>query len=263
MDKEEKRNEAPVLDDIQIPERDDKYCPNASMYSRLISLLESLEGLERQESDFQSRWDLEWSRLQVEVEELDKILHSPTDDDEFGDAIDSSFQDCNEKLGLRKKELAAKLRSVVKLKRELDEVLTQDELIQYEIRSSELDNQIQKKHRQTCKHYDTYNALMEIKDLMLKEISLLNSISLQFQDAISSVDGRGKLIHSLEGILKGTQQKLEKVELTLQSEEKICDSIKENCTTAISEQRQNSSLLKLLQEERARNERLRAQITRT
>ncbi|XP_075522542.1 uncharacterized protein LOC142555522 isoform X3 [Primulina tabacum] len=220
-------------------------------------------GLARQESDFQSQWDLEWSRLQVEVEELDKILHSPTDDDEFGDAIDSSFQDCNEKLGLRKTELSAKLRSVVQLKRELDEVLTQDELIQYEIRSSELDNQIQKKHRQTCKHYDTYNALMEIKALMLKEISLLNSISLQFQDAISSVDGRGKLIHSLEGILKGTQQKLEKVELTLQSEEKICDSIKEKCTTAISEQRQNSSLLKLLQEERARNERLRAQITRT
>ncbi|XP_073301652.1 uncharacterized protein [Primulina huaijiensis] len=260
MGKDEKQNEAQVLDDIQIHERDDKYCPNSSMYSRLVSLLESLEGLERQESDFQSQWDLELSRLQVEVEELDKILRSPADY-EFGDAIDSSFQDCNEKLGLRKKELAAKLRSVVQLKRELDEMLTQDELIQYEIRSSELDNQIQKKHRQTCKHYDTYNALMEIKDLMLKEISLLNSISLQFQDAISSVDGRGKLIHSLEGILKGTQQKLEKVELTLQSEEKICDSIKEKCTTAISEQRQNSSLLKLLQEEHARNERLRAQIT--
>ncbi|XP_073301653.1 uncharacterized protein [Primulina huaijiensis] len=219
-----KQNEAQVLDDIQIHERDDKYCPNSSMYSRLVSLLESLEGLERQESDFQSQWDLELSRLQVEVEELDKILRSPADY-EFGDAIDSSFQDCNEKLGLRKKELAAKLRSVVQLKRELDEMLTQDELIQYEIRSSELDNQI------------------------------------QFQDAISSVDGRGKLIHSLEGILKGTQQKLEKVELTLQSEEKICDSIKEKCTTAISEQRQNSSLLKLLQEEHARNERLRAQIT--
>ncbi|XP_073138721.1 uncharacterized protein [Henckelia pumila] len=81
----------------------------------------------------------------------------------------------------------------------------------------------------------THNALMEVKDLMLKEISLLNSISLQFQDAVSSVDGRGKLIHSLEGILRGTQQKPEKVELTVQSEEKICDSIKEKCTTTISE----------------------------
>lgn len=164
---------------------------------------------------------------------------------------------------MRKKELAAKLRSVVQMKRELDEVPSQAELIQYEIRSSELNNQIQKKHGQTRKHYDTYNALMEIKDLMLKEISLLNSISLQFQDAISNVDGRFKLIQSLEEILKGTQQKLEKVEFTVQSEEQLCDSIKEKCTTAISKQRQNSSLLKLLKEERARNEMLRAEITRT
>ncbi|XP_073134473.1 uncharacterized protein [Henckelia pumila] len=258
-----KQKEAQVLDDIQIHKRADKYCPNSSMYSRLVSLLESLEGLEKQESDFQSRRNLEWSRLQVEVGELDEILCSATDDNECGDATDSSFQNCSEKLGLRKEELAAKLRSVVQLKRELDEVPSQAELIQYEIRSSELNNQIQKKHRQTRKLYDTYNALMEIKDLMVKEISLLNSISLQFQDAISSVDGRCKLIHSLEGILRGTQQKLEKVELTLQSEEKICDSIKEKCTAAISEQRQNSTLLKLLQEERARNERLRAQINRT
>ncbi|XP_073134475.1 uncharacterized protein [Henckelia pumila] len=245
-----KQKEAQVLDDIQIHKRADKYCPNSSMYSRLVSLLESLEGLEKQESDFQSRRNLEWSRLQVEVGELDEILCSATDDNECGDATDSSFQNCSEKLGLRKEELAAKLRSVVQLKRELDEVPSQAELIQYEIRSSELNNQIQKKHRQTRKLYDTYNALMEIKDLM-------------FQDAISSVDGRCKLIHSLEGILRGTQQKLEKVELTLQSEEKICDSIKEKCTAAISEQRQNSTLLKLLQEERARNERLRAQINRT
>lgn len=37
----------------------------------------------------------------------------------------------------------------------------------------------QEKHRQTRKHYDTYNALLEIKELMLKEISLLNSIDSQ------------------------------------------------------------------------------------
>ena len=35
----------------------------------------------------------------------------------------------------------------------------------------------QEKHRQTCKYYTTYNALLEIKELMLKETSLLNSIS--------------------------------------------------------------------------------------
>jgi hypothetical protein len=35
---------------------------------------------------------------------------------------------------------------------------------------------VQGKHRQTRKYYSTYNALLEIKELMLKETSLLNSI---------------------------------------------------------------------------------------
>ena len=35
---------------------------------------------------------------------------------------------------------------------------------------------VQGKHRQTRKYYATYNALLEIKELMLKETSLLNSI---------------------------------------------------------------------------------------
>ncbi|XP_057809016.1 uncharacterized protein LOC131023490 [Salvia miltiorrhiza] len=106
------------------------------------------------------------------------------------------------------KELATKLRSIVLLKRQLDEVPAQAELIQYELRLSELNTQIQKKLRQTRKHYDTYNALLEIKDLMLKETSLLNSINVQFQNAITSVDGRVKLTNSLEGISNGTQQLL-------------------------------------------------------
>lgn len=35
---------------------------------------------------------------------------------------------------------------------------------------------VQGKHRQTRKYYSSYNALLEIKELMLKETSLLNSI---------------------------------------------------------------------------------------
>lgn len=38
---------------------------------------------------------------------------------------------------------------------------------------------MQEKLRKTRKLYATYNALLEIKDLMLKETSLLNSINSQ------------------------------------------------------------------------------------
>ncbi|KAI3468288.1 hypothetical protein Pfo_024951 [Paulownia fortunei] len=259
MAKDENHQEADVLDEVRIlRERIDKECPN-SMGWRVVSLLESLKALEKQEFDFQSHRSSDCSRLQQEVDELDKMLHSGRDDED-SDKFHRSFQDSNERLESAKKELATELRSIVSLKRQLDEVPSPSELIQYELRFSELNTQIQKKLGQTRKHYDTYNALLEIKELMLKETSLLNSISLQFQNAITSADGRMKLINSLEGILNGTQQKLEKVQLALQSEQKFSDTIKEKYAAAISEQRQSSSLLKLFQEECARNERLRAQI---
>ncbi|KAG6409641.1 hypothetical protein SASPL_127682 [Salvia splendens] len=70
---------------------------------------------------------------------------------------------------------------------------------------------------------------------------------LQFDNAITSADGRIKLTNSLEGILNGTQQKLEKVQLTHELEQKSCNTIKEKYTAAISEQRRSSSLVKLFQ----------------
>ncbi|KAH6783731.1 hypothetical protein C2S52_008690 [Perilla frutescens var. hirtella] len=251
--------EPDVLEEVRIlSERIDKECPH-SMGRRVVSLLGSLKELEKQEIDFQSQRSSDCLRLQQDVDELDKMLNSGANYED-SDVFHYSLQDSSERLESAKKELATKLRSIVSLKRQFDEVPSQAELIQYELRLSELNTQIQKKLRQTRKHYDTYNALLEIKDVMLKETSLLNSISLQFQNAITSADGRIKLTNSLEGILNGTQQKLEKVQLTLESEQKSCDTIKEKYTTAISEQRRSSSLLKLFQEECARNERLRAQM---
>ncbi|KAK6119471.1 hypothetical protein DH2020_046787 [Rehmannia glutinosa] len=199
------QQDADVSDEVRIlRERIDKECPNSMGWS-VVSLLESLKALEKQEFDFRSQRSSDCSRLQQEIDELDKMLHSGRDDED-SDKFHHSFQESNCRLESAKQELAAKLRSIVSLKRQLGEVASQAELIQYELRFSELNTQIQKKLQQTRKHYDTYNALLEIKELMLKEISLLNSICLQFQNAITSADGRIKLINSLEGILNGTQQ---------------------------------------------------------
>ncbi|XP_052178638.1 uncharacterized protein LOC127792224 isoform X2 [Diospyros lotus] len=213
--------------------------------------------LERHASDLQSHCDSKASKLQADVNELENVMFCGKDGKNFSDCLDSSLHNSLERLNSAKRELAIKLREIVWLKRQLDDVPSQAELIQYEHRFSELDVQIQEKLRKTRKYYATFNALLEIKDLMLKETSLLNSISSQFQGAISSTAGRMKLIDSMEGILTGTQQKLEKVQLTLQAEQKICDAVKERYATAIAEQRSCYSILKDFQEECAKNERLR------
>ncbi|XP_044463115.1 coiled-coil domain-containing protein 93 isoform X1 [Mangifera indica] len=222
---------------------------------KLKSAIESLKALEKKESDLQSNCNAQRCKLEAEVIELEKKLAAGYDGSSLSDDLSESI----EKLNLAKRELAARLRDILCLKRKLGDVPSHPELIQYERRFSELYTHIQEKHQKTQKYYATYNALMEIKELMLKETSLLNSISSQFQDAITSPAGRMKLIDSMEKIVKGSQQKLEKVQLGLREEQKACDALKERHAAAIAEQRRCHSLLKAFQEECAENERLRIQ----
>ncbi|KAK2661090.1 hypothetical protein Ddye_007623 [Dipteronia dyeriana] len=230
------------------------------------------------------------SKLEAEIFQLEEKLATDDDSENLSDDLGEELK----KLDSAKRELAAKLREILCVRRKLGDVPSHSELIQYERRFSELYVQIQEKHQQTQKFYATYNALLEIKELMLKETSLLNSISsqnlglpfpvyniqssrlqilcakviftllncfvlhyLQFQDAITSTAGRMKLIDSMEKIAKGSQQKLEKVQLGLREEQKACDALKERYTTSIAEQRRCHSLINAFQEECAKNERLR------
>ncbi|KAL7187528.1 hypothetical protein ACSBR1_037583 [Camellia fascicularis] len=225
---------------------------------RLLSLSQSLKALEMQESEHKSNCNAKYSKLQAEVNELENIISCGNDDTNLSHGINHSLYNSLERLNSAKRELAVKLREIVLLKRQLDDVPSQEELIQYEHRFSELYVHIQEKLRQTRELYATFNAMLEIKDLMLKETSLLNSISSQFQDAITSTAGRTKLIDSMEGISKGTQQKLEKVQLALEAERNARDAVKQRYAAAIVEQRSCYSLLKAFQEECTKNERLRS-----
>ncbi|KDP32295.1 hypothetical protein JCGZ_13220 [Jatropha curcas] len=226
---------------------------------KLVRLLYSLKALERQESVLQSNYNAKRSQLEREVYELQEKIENVCDSEALSKNLDCLLAESLEQLNSAKKELAAKLRALLSIKRQIDDIPTQSELIQYERCFSELNVHIQEKHRQTRKYYATYNALLEIKELMLKETSLLNSISSQFQDALTSSDGRMKLINSMEGIAKGSQQKLQKVQVGLQEEQKACDALKKKYAVAMAEQRDCYALLKALQEECAKNEKLQSQ----
>ncbi|KAE8674315.1 Fidipidine, putative isoform 2 [Hibiscus syriacus] len=157
--------------------------------------------------------------MEVEVSDLEGKLATGSDSNMPPNSLDDSLNRSLEELNLAKRELTARLRAIVSIKRQLDNAPSQSELIQYEHRFSELSAHIQL--QQTRKLYATYNALLEIKDLILKETSLLNSINSQFQDAIAGPIGRMKLLESMEGIVKGRQQKLDKAQIGLQEELKI------------------------------------------
>ncbi|KAK1429584.1 hypothetical protein QVD17_11798 [Tagetes erecta] len=223
----------------------------------LLSLLQTLKVLEKQEAEGEISFSEEYSRLQLEVNELEEMIQS---NDEHGgkcaERVDRLLANAVDGLNSAKMALASKLREITSLKRQRDDMPTQAELIQYERRFSELNVHIQGKLRQTRKYYATYNALLEIKELMLKETSLLNSLSSQFHDALNSSSGRATLTSSMDGISKSIQQKLQNVQVTLQAEQKACEALKKKHAAANLEKRRCYSLLKAFQEECTRNARL-------
>nr|KAJ0202004.1 hypothetical protein LSAT_V11C600307530 [Lactuca sativa] len=101
---------------------------------------------------------------------------------------------------LQLEDLASKLREIISLKRQRDDIPTQAELIQYERRFSELNVHIQGKLWQTCKYYATYNALLETKELMLKETSLLNSMSSHLHDALKQCYGHHRGVGDVKAV---------------------------------------------------------------
>ncbi|XP_021746318.1 coiled-coil domain-containing protein 93 homolog isoform X3 [Chenopodium quinoa] len=197
---------------------------------------------------------IEETGIGSKVQKLVSLLKKSKEDLRIGngdndphDFLDCSIFDLSKKLKFAKKELSIKLRELVSLKRQLDELPIEAELVQYGRRFSELNVHMQDRLCQTRKYYETYNALLEIKDLMLKETSLLNSVDSQFADAIGDPAGRTKLIDSMEAIMKGIQQKLEKVQFGLQVEQKTLDTLREQYSAAIMDQRHCSVLLKNFQ----------------
>ncbi|KAL5190083.1 putative 2-oxoglutarate-dependent dioxygenase AOP1.2 [Glycine soja] len=145
-----------------------------SAAQKLVSLLTSLKDLKKQENYFQSNRDTKHSELQDDISELERKITNDCDTENLPDELYHSFSELIEKVNLMKKELAAKLREIVVLRRQIDDLPCQSE----------------------------------------------------FQEAFSSTDGRIKLVHSMEGIVKGNQQKLERVHVGLQDEEKICNDLK-------------------------------------
>merc|ERR1719171_2870086 len=109
--------------------------------------------------------------------------------------------------------LGQKGRQIASLQRQIDDIPTRAELMQYERRFRELYQQVASKSEETKKYYDSYNMLEEKKGYLTKEASLINSIHENFTK--SAGGSKDKLVESVEGLVKSVQQNLEKAQARL------------------------------------------------
>ena len=166
----------------------------------LQRLVERSTWLKLQQADFKKQCKVQLQQLQQQRKAQLEEEGGAEGGAEGGDTelakvrrVERLFEAESAKADQMRRLLGHKGRQIASLQRQIDEIPTRAELMQYERRFRELYQQLASKSEETKRYYDQYNILGEKQGYLTKEASLINSIHANFQ----KVDGSTSLRMSL------------------------------------------------------------------
>ncbi|XP_031815839.1 coiled-coil domain-containing protein 93 isoform X2 [Sarcophilus harrisii] len=168
--------------------------------------------------------------------------------------IDQQHKTEKEKLQKIRLLLARRNREIAILQRKIDEVPSRAELTQYQKRFIELYSQVSATHKETKQFFTLYNTLDDKKVYLEKEISLLNSIHENFQQAMASSAARDQFLRQMEQIVDGIKQNRMKLEKKKQENKMRRDQLNDEYLELLEKQRLYFKTVKEFKEECRKNE---------
>lgn len=227
---------------------------NDSTFKRLEELLTVHDGLKEQERSFREQCKSDLTLLQ---EKLQEIENGAPEEEE--DRL-KEYEEQKEAVARVRLQLAKKNRAIASLTRQLDDVPGRSELTQYQRRFMELYNQVSGKHKETKQYYTLYNTLDDTKLYLTTELSLLNSIQDNYNEAMASASGKEQFLKQFEAIVEGVKRNKSKVERRCAYEKNKRDTFSRQLVTLIEQQRKYVAAVRQLTIECRRNEALLAQL---
>lgn len=228
---------------------------NPEDVTKLQALVSLNEQMGVQRSEFKRQCAQQLEAMQRELTQLneEQSVHA---DDEHQNLLEIERLHSveNGKANQMRRLVGQKGREIAALHRQVDDIPTSAELMQYERRFRELFQQVAGKLQETKKFYSLFNTLEEKKGYLSKEVSLLNSIHENFTKATSN--NKDKIVESVETLLKSVQQMLHKVEARLSDAKTSHDAAQQRYDKLVEKQRKYYQLVKDYQLECQRNETL-------
>ncbi len=221
-----------------------------AMLKRLIIMNESLKA---QEAAFKASCKAQLQDLQEKINSLDEGGDNSDDAKKFND-IEDMHNKMLAKYNRLRQLLAETNLEISNSSRIIDDIPTRTELIQYERRFVELYSQVAWKLEETRKYYALYNTLDTTLNFLSKEVKLLNSISENFNDAMTSTQTKAEYLKQIDQIVRGVEDSLVRQEGILKGKEKTLDELKSNHQNLVDEQRRYFKAVKDFQEECNKNE---------
>mmetsp|Transcript_52863 Transcript_52863/g.67798 ORF Transcript_52863/g.67798 Transcript_52863/m.67798 type:complete len:681 (-) Transcript_52863:262-2304(-) len=150
--------------------------------------------------------------------------------------------------------LAERNLSISTSSRLIDDIPTRTELIQYERRFTELYQQVALKLDENKKYFEMYNTLDETHRILTKEVTLINSITDNFDLAMKTKPTKEQFLTQLTGIIKSTDDSLNKQKIILKNKDNKLEVLTSQYQSLVDEQRRYFKAVKDFQEECNKNE---------
>jgi hypothetical protein len=234
---------------------------NPDELAKLQALVALAERQSAQKSDFKKTCARHMKEMTAELEALEQTDAASADEEGAKLAeIEQLHAAEDAKASKMRRLVGQKGRDIALLMRQVDDVPTSAELMQYERRFRELYSQVASKLEETRRYFALFNTLEEKKSYLGKEVSLLNSIHENFTKAANSGNAANKerVVDSVESCVKSVQATLEKVNARLSESREARDSSQQKYDKLVEKQRKYFQLVKDYQNECQRNEQLSA-----
>eukprot|EP00039_Didymoeca_costata_P018754 m.334806 g.334806 ORF g.334806 m.334806 type:complete len:615 (+) comp17444_c0_seq1:141-1985(+) len=232
---------------------------NKESLEKLRALLAQIDKLKDQESKFKATCVSEMESLEEKIEKMKGSGHEVLDDDRVA-TINKQMEAEQAKMGKIKNLITKRNREIATRQRQIDEYPSRSELNQYQRRFVELYGQVSARLRETKQYYLMYNTSTDTKQVLSREVSLLDSIQESFEMAMKSAGGREQLLQQMQKISEQMIQNREKSEEKKTQEKENRDEIRDRHLKLVEKERLYHQCVKDYGTECAKNEALIARL---
>lgn len=173
---------------------------NAVQLEKLKSLVALNEALKKQEKEFKQTCKEHMRMLKEAIEQKAQEANGKEEEERIAQ-INATFAKDSEKLKKLRALSAQKTRDIMLIQRRLDDVPSRAEQQQYQTMFVELYEQIAAKLIDTRRQFNTYNTMEDTRQILSKEVTILDSIFAQYKTSMKSRSTQQKFLSSMEDIV--------------------------------------------------------------
>eukprot|EP00644_Phytophthora_capsici_P006635 jgi/Phyca11/528975/estExt2_fgenesh1_pm.C_PHYCAscaffold_360048 len=226
----------------------------------LRQLVSKNEALKREKNEFRTKCRIEVEALK---ERIEKLAKDANDQDEEAQRL-NEIEQMHAQMAQKHKDMklaAAKQTRTLHLKmKQIDEIPTRIELVQYEKRFVELYDEVALTLDETRKYYCVYNTLKTKHEFLEKEISLINSINENFDVAMASKTATEAFFMQIENIIQNVQGTVTKQQLARDDHQFTVETLDSKYQLLLEQERMYVNTIREFQKECEKNERLTARL---